>query len=202
MGMTSEGTGARQAPADARRDIPRSAHGWSPTIGNSLASMGSIIRIPVAGATTGGRLAVIEAVSKPGKEPPPHVHEWEDQIFHIIEGRIAFHCGPERFVAEPGNYAIVPQGTPHAFAILTPFVRLVVVASSVDGRPVGLDRHLSAMSEPATPRTLPWGATTYETDDDPESAARLAALHGIRFLSPEEIRTGLPSYRGFGAGAA
>jgi len=202
MGTTSKPPAARQAPDDGRRDTPQSAYGWSPTIGNSLASMGSILRIPVAGAATGDRLAIVERVSKPGNELPPHVHEWEDEIFHVLEGRIAFHCGPDRFLAEPGDYAIVPQGTPHAFAILTPFARVTILASSVDTRPVGLDRYFAAVGETATSVRLPQGTPPIATDDGPERAARLAAAHGIRFLSPEKIRTGLPGYRGFGAGAA
>lgn len=203
MSVTSERPAVRQAARDApdaRHEWQRSPYGWSPTIGNSRAYMGSILRIPISGASTGGRLAVVEGLSKPGNEPPPHVHEWEDEIFHILEGRIEFHCGPERFVADAGNYAFVPQGTPHGFTILTPFVRVIVLASSVDGRPVGLDRYFVAMSEPATSMQLPWNATTCARDDNPEPAVRLAAEYGTRFLSPEEIRLQLPGYRGFGAG--
>ena len=43
---------------------------------------------------SGGRFGIWEYVSKPGREPPPHRHTYEDEVFYIIvEGRMEALCG-------------------------------------------------------------------------------------------------------------
>ena len=179
----------------------RTAYMHSSALGNSRAYMGSLLTIPVNGENTHGRLATIEVKGRPGTEPPPHVHEWEDELFHILEGRAEFYCGRERFVAAAGDYVFIPQGVPHTMTFLTPAVRVIAVFSSVDERPVGMDRYFLAMSEPATSLELPAAGTaeTYATAADRAHATRLAAEHGGRFLTPDETRELLPGYPGFGA---
>lgn len=176
----------------------RTAYKHSPAVGNSRAYMGSILSMPVSGERTRGRFAMIEGKARPGNEPPPHIQEWEDELYYIIEGSAAFYCGKDRLVAGAGEYVLLPQGEPHTFDILTPSVRMIIMVSSVDERPVELDRYFLAMSEPATSMDLPASATTYATAD-PAFAVQLAAEHGIRFLTPDETRELLPGYPGFGA---
>ena len=178
----------------------RTAYLHSPAPGNSRAYMGGILTIPVGGDSTRGRLAFVEAKGRPGNEPPPHVHEWEDELIYLLEGRAEFCCGRQRFVASAGDTVFIPQRVAHAMTFLTPSVRLIAVISATDERPVGLDRYFRAMSEPATSLSLPAAGTaeTYATADDPAHAARLAAEHGARFLTPEETREILPGYSGFG----
>ncbi len=161
--------------------------------------MGSVLSIPISGEDTRGRFALVEYKGKPGNEPPPHLHEWEDEFYHVLEGRAEFHCDEQRFVAEAGDYVFIPQGSPHTFDILTPSIRLVVMVCSLDERPVGLDRYFLKMGEPATSLDLPVAgtATTYATTVDHAHAVRLATEHGTRFLSPDEVRELLPNYPGF-----
>ena len=163
--------------------------------------MGSILTIPVHGDSTRGRFAVAAAKARPGNEPPPHVHEWEDEVIYLLEGRVEFCCGRRHFVANAGNTVFIPQGVPHAMTFRTPAVRLLAVISATDERPVALDRYFRAMSAPTTSLALPAPGTaeTYATAADPAHAARLAAEHGARFLSPDETRELLPGYPGLGA---
>ena len=179
----------------------RTAYLHSPALGNSRAYMGSIMTIPVRGESTRGRLAVVEARSRPGNEPPPHVHEWEDELFHLLEGSAEFYCGKDRFVADAGDYLFIPQGVAHAMTFLSLAVRLVGVLSAAGEHPVASDRYFLAMSEPATSLDLPPAgtATTYATAADLAPMVRLIAEHGSRVLGPEETRDLLPGYPGFGA---
>jgi len=178
----------------------RTAYMHSPALGNSRAYMGSILTNPASGESTRGRFAVIEVRGRPGTEPPPHVHEWQDELFHILQGGAEFYCGRDPFVAGAGDYVFIPQGVPHTMTFLTPSVRLIAVFSSVDERPVGMDRYFFAMSEPATSLDLPAAGTaeTYASTADPAHATRVAAEHGARFLTPGETRELLPDYPGLG----
>ena len=177
----------------------RTAYMHSPVPDNSRTYMGSILTIPVGGDSTRGRFAVVEAKGRPGNEPPPHIHEWEDELIYLLEGRGEFYCGRQHFVASAGDYVFIPQGVAHAMTFLTPFVRLVAVISATDERPVGIDRYFLAMSAPAISLDLPEAGTaeTYATAADPAHAVRLAAEHGSRFLTPDEMRELLPGYPGF-----
>ncbi|MBV8869520.1 MAG: cupin domain-containing protein [Acetobacteraceae bacterium] len=179
----------------------RTAYRHSPAVGNSQAYMGLILTISVRGEDTGGRLAVVEAKTRPGNEPPPHINEWEDEVIYVLEGSAEFYCGTERFVVGAGDYLFIPQGVPHAMRFLAPSVRLIGALSAAGEHSVASDRYFLAISEPATSLDLPaaGAAETYATMADPAHAVRLAAEHGVRFLSPEEARELLPDYPGFGA---
>ena len=152
----------------------RTAHMHSPTLGNSRAYMGGILTIPVSGGSARGRLAVVEATGRPGTEPPPHFHEWEDELFRVLEGRAEFFCGEEHFAASAGDYVFIPQGVPHAMRFLTPAVRVTMAFSASGQHPVAADRYFLALSELAASRELPAAGTaeTYATAADLAHAAR------------------------------
>ena len=160
--------------------------------------MGSIVSLLVEGAHTRGRFAMAEYTSQPGNEPPPHVHDWEDEFYHVLDGSIEVHCGGERLRADAGDYVFLPQGVAHTFNVLSPSVRMTIMVSSTDGRWVGLDRYFIEMGEPAATLDLPAGATTHATAE-PSRATRVAARNGIRILSPEETAQAMPNYPSFGA---
>ena len=52
-----------------------------------------------------------------GDSPPTHVHHDEDEIFHLLEGRMRFRVGDKEFVLEPGNTVVAPKGVPHCFRV-------------------------------------------------------------------------------------
>ena len=162
--------------------------------------MGSLMSFLVEGAHTDGRLAISEYKSRPGHEPPPHTHEWEDEFYYILAGSMRIFCGAERMHAEPGDYVFVPQGEPHTFEVLSAELRMIILVSSVDGRHVGLDRYFVEMGEPALSLDLPSEAVTHAMAD-PTRAISVAAKHGTRILSPDEAARLMPTYPGFGAAA-
>jgi uncharacterized protein YjlB len=47
-------------------------------------------------------------------DTPLHLHEHEDELFHILEGEHVFDCGSERFDVGPGDFLALPRGVPHA----------------------------------------------------------------------------------------
>jgi quercetin dioxygenase-like cupin family protein len=82
--------------------------------------------IKVSGRDTGGRLCVIDTFRIAPGGPPVHVHEAQDEVFHVLDGRFRFRIGDELVEAHPGDVLFGPRGVPHAFASVSPSARLVL----------------------------------------------------------------------------
>jgi mannose-6-phosphate isomerase-like protein (cupin superfamily) len=52
-----------------------------------------------------------------GDSPPTHIHHDEDEVFHLLEGRMRFRVGDKEFVLEPGHTVVAPKGVPHCFKV-------------------------------------------------------------------------------------
>ena len=50
-------------------------------VDSTFAYMGSLMTFLATGSETGGRFALMEYHTKPGNEPPPHVHEREHELY-------------------------------------------------------------------------------------------------------------------------
>jgi mannose-6-phosphate isomerase-like protein (cupin superfamily) len=175
-----------------------------PTLENSMAYMGSVMSFLAEGKDTAGRFALVENRSKPGNEPPPHVHEREHEFFYIVQGSMQFFCEEKVIVAQAGEVVFIPQGMPHTFRTLSTTMRVLVLLVEATGTgSVGLDRYFRAMSEPAVSMDLPTDTVTYATATkaDMERAERIANEVGLRLLTPEETATVLPQYRDRGVAA-
>ena len=68
----------------------------------------------IAGAeATGGAYVISNGVIAPGAFIPDHYHKWEDQTFHIIEGRLEAKIGDDQYILGPGDTAQCPRGVSH-----------------------------------------------------------------------------------------
>jgi quercetin dioxygenase-like cupin family protein len=63
-----------------------SAFKRSSSLKTTVAYMGSTMSLLAKGEETGGRVALMEFYSRPGNEPPPHIHEWEHEFYYLLEG--------------------------------------------------------------------------------------------------------------------
>ena len=77
------------------------------------------MRIIVPGEATGNAYAVCLNSFQPGAGPSRHVHAREDEIFHILEGRLLVWCDGRTFEAGVGDTALLPRGVPHAFRVVS-----------------------------------------------------------------------------------
>jgi len=166
-------------------------------VDSTFAYMGSLMTFLAKGLETGGRFAVMEYHTKPGNEPPPHIHEREHELYFVLEGTMRFYCEDKALDIGPGDVVFLPQGKAHAFNCTSDFVRTLIFVQATGKDAVGLDRYFLAMGEPAGSMALPESAVTYAVAD-PEHAIRVGASNGIRVLSPSEARQALPQYPGFG----
>ncbi|RWA67434.1 cupin domain-containing protein [Mesorhizobium sp.] len=80
----------------------------------------TLVAIQVSAADGEDGICVIEHRLPYGDSPPLRVHRNEDEIFHIIEGRMRFQInGHERMVGS-GETVIAPKGLPHTFKVESP----------------------------------------------------------------------------------
>lgn len=159
--------------------------------------MGSIMSFLVNGSDSDGRVAVMEYQAKPGNEPPPHIHEWEHEIYYIIEGTLEAYCDGKVIVGRPGDTMFMPAGKAHAWYIRSQNFRMLISVISTRATSVGLDSYFMEMSAPAESMSLPKEAVTYAMAD-PAHAVQVGKEHGIIILSPDETAELLPHYPGFG----
>jgi quercetin dioxygenase-like cupin family protein len=154
--------------------------------------MGSQMTFLAESKDTEGSFAVIECLSKAGHEPPPHLHEREDEWLYVLEGEIEAYVDAEVFNIKSGESVFLPRLRPHVWTIKSPRLRTLMVV-----QPAGLERYFRVMSGLSAPGPgLLDGAMGY-SQDDPAKVIRVGAEFGLRYLSPEKTAEALPLYSGF-----
>ncbi|MHA6795732.1 quercetin 2,3-dioxygenase [Pseudonocardia bannensis] len=152
-----------------------------PDEGEARWFLNSFIRIKSTGATTGGRLAVVEQRGPRGPASPLHVHHREAEFFYVIEGELTVWAGGELLRAPQGSLVYGPPEVPHTFAITSDEARFLVMT-----QPAGFEQFLEEASVPARELTLPPDGTA---PADPARLAAMAAEHGIEILGPPGLPT-------------
>lgn len=142
---------------------------------------------------TNGAYCLLEALSMPGSEPPPHVHSREDEMFYILEGELDVFVGANVFAAAAGGCVFLPRLKPHAFIIRSPSLRMLALFT-----PGGIEEKFRSMSIPARSLELPNTALPHPSTEH-EDAVRSIGDGGVRFLAPDEIARELPAYHQAGS---
>ena len=78
-------------------------------------AFGDRVTFHLTGEQTGGRCTVFSVETPPGGGPPPHWHENEDEIFHVLEGRAEFLKDGEWTEVPAGSSVFMPRGSIHGF---------------------------------------------------------------------------------------
>lgn len=87
-----------------------------PGAGQALAIADAVLTIKIGGASSGGRLSLLEGRFMPGGfAPVPHTHGEAHESFYVLEGRFAFRVGDDRFERGEGAVVHVPPGLLHGF---------------------------------------------------------------------------------------
>jgi mannose-6-phosphate isomerase-like protein (cupin superfamily) len=81
--------------------------------------MGNVMSLLANTEQTDGAFSLTEYLSKPGNEPPAHVHDREDEFFYVLEGRIDAYIGEEVFSVGQNEGVYLPKFIPHTFRIIT-----------------------------------------------------------------------------------
>lgn len=123
----------------------------------------------VTSEDTNGAFAVVEFQGKPGGEPPMHVHENEDEMFYIVEGKVEITVGGQKQMATAGSAAFLPRRIPHTFRIVSPEARAIVYIT-----PGGFENYFRQVSE------LVKGEAP--TPEQQKLMAQLCGEYGVQFL--------------------
>jgi mannose-6-phosphate isomerase-like protein (cupin superfamily) len=125
------------------------------------------VRILEDGATTAGRLAVVELTIAPRTDgPPPHRHAAHDEGFYVVSGTVRFTVGTAVQDATAGTFVMVPPGAPHTFANAGD-VPAVVLNTLTPDLYVGYFRDLRDLTSPGgsiSPDALAAAMARYHTE--------------------------------------
>ncbi|TGV96274.1 cupin domain-containing protein, partial [Mesorhizobium sp. M2E.F.Ca.ET.154.01.1.1] len=113
-----------------------------------------------------------------GDSPPLHVHLNEDEIFHILEGRMRFQINGHERIVGSGETVIAPKGLPHTFKVESPEgAHTLTVTRGAD-----FETMVRKASRPAERPELPQPAAP--TPEMIEALTRLCAENGIDIIGP------------------
>lgn len=133
------------------------------------------VRRPSAAGPDG--LSILEHFMAQGDSPPTHVHRDEDEVFHILEGRVRFRVGEVEQVAGPGETLVGPRGAPHSFIVESPTARFITVTTGA-----AFEGAVRDIARPATAPGLP--AAQAPTAEMVTALADSFARHGIDIVGP------------------
>ena len=135
----------------------------------ALRAFGDEITVLLAGADTGGKLAMCLAVTPPQSGPPPHYHLHEDEWFFPLEGQVEFFIdGAWRAVAV-GTAVFIPRGTVHTFRNSG----AVSLKMLIQTTPAGFETFFARCAE------------EFARSDPPDMAriVEISAEHGIHYVT-------------------
>jgi quercetin dioxygenase-like cupin family protein len=62
-------------------------------------------------------VSIVEHWMPHGEAPPLHIHQSEDEYFHVLEGVMRFEVGGKIIIAKAGDTLTAPKGIPHRFRV-------------------------------------------------------------------------------------
>lgn len=145
--------------------------------------LGGLSTIKATGKETGGLYTLVEVFEPQGVEVPIHVHHNEDEAFYVLQGRMTFYVGEEKYEAAPGTFVFGPKDVPHAYTIDAGPARFLMLCS-----PAGFEGLIEETSEPAKALTLPPQPEVppddAEIEAEMEQLAALAGRYGNEIVGP------------------
>lgn len=116
----------------------------NPRLARSVWFMGSLMTVHADAADTSGQVALVEVTGKPGNEPPRHIHNNEDEMFYILDGKLKVFRGDEEIILNAGQSAFLPRGVAHTFEILSLSAHWLTYIT-----PAGFEEYFRTLGQPA-----------------------------------------------------
>ncbi|MCT2540308.1 cupin domain-containing protein [Sedimentimonas flavescens] len=135
------------------------------------------VRIVVPAASGSDGLSVIKHWAPYEDSPPLHIHDTEDEVFHVIEGRVRFSVGGQVTLLAAGQTIMAPKGIGHSYVVESHEGAKWLTVT----RPGDFEAFVRETARPATAPGLP----APSGPPTPEMAAALTAAcarHGIRMV--------------------
>jgi mannose-6-phosphate isomerase-like protein (cupin superfamily) len=121
-----------QVPATA--DSPHVVGAGEDRFRQPVAMGFSTMLFKVGTKETAGGLFIIEHKNLLNAGPALHLHVAQEEWFYVVEGRVAFQIGEQRFELGPGESVLAPRRVPHAFAGTGPTPAHMLIAFSPAGK--------------------------------------------------------------------
>jgi quercetin dioxygenase-like cupin family protein len=164
------------------------AYKRSPALENSTWYKGLLISQLAGSSDTDGAFDLLESKMKKGTEPPPHIHDREDELFYILAGEIKVFADGQVFTVGAGESVFLPKKVPHAYLIQSNACHILALIT-----PGGFLNAINKMNAPARIMEIPSDMETYATADLTTTTA-VFIKYGVRMLSPAEVADQLPAY--------
>ena len=87
-------------------------YGLQPGEGERIEMLGTG-QVVLAGSSTDASFTLLACDMPAGSAPRPHIHDYEDEAFYVLQGRLRVKCGTDEWVLEPGGFAYLPRGVMH-----------------------------------------------------------------------------------------
>lgn len=140
--------------------------------------LGTLVSFPVSTGDGEDGISIMDSRAPRGDSPPLHVHEREDEAFHVLEGTLRLAIDGAERTLRPGAAALAPKGVPHTYRVESDEARWLVVTAQGD-----FERFVRAISRPAQGPGLP-PAGGPPTDAQVQALAAAAREHGIELVGP------------------
>ncbi|GJM62971.1 cupin domain-containing protein [Persicobacter diffluens] len=137
--------------------------------GRKLNVIGDQQTIKLTGKDTNGQFALVEQFNVPGAGIPLHVHENEDEVFHVLSGQVEITINGETQIMEAGDMVFCPRGAAHAFVIVGEEKARVMLSIF----PAGLENMFEELAQ------LPEGPPDFA------KVTEICGRYQITFLPPE-----------------
>ncbi len=112
---------------------------------------GTLVNVRLSWKAGEDRVSVVEHLMPFGESPPLHIHRNEDEVFHVLEGRMRVHIDGDDTIVEAGETVLAPKGRPHTFRVESADgARCLTITSGGD-----FENMIREMGEPATCAKLP-----------------------------------------------
>lgn len=86
--------------------------------GDKQIVLGDHQTVKLSGKDTNNQFTLIEQYNEPGMEIPLHIHQNEDEIFHVLEGELEIQVGSEVKLLKSGDLGFCPRGIPHSWKVV------------------------------------------------------------------------------------
>ena len=139
--------------------------------------MDTRVSIVVPAASGEDRLSVIKHWAPYGNSPPLHIHDTEDEVFHVLEGQVQFNVDGATVTVTAGQTIMAPKGIPHSYLVVSEGGAKWLTMTS----PGDFEGLVRALSRPATAAGLPdpHGPPSAEAA---EHLMKVCAAHNIRMV--------------------
>lgn len=150
----------------------------TPTAVAPLWFLGTTVWVRVSASEGRNGLSVLESLAPHGDSPPLHVHERQDEIFHVLSGELLLVIDGEELRLKEGETGLAPCGVAHTYRVESPQARWLVLTAGDE-----FERFVRELSRPAEADGVP-PQTGPPTAEAAEHLAAVGAAHGIAIVGP------------------